>query len=114
MQTICQFSVPQMDVFTLDLPRRARFLDVQVQYGKPQAWFLLDPDAEKVKRQFAVSGTGHPIAEADKLTHLGTFQLFEGELVIHLFEYDACLPSLADAWREVCVKAEQEGKFREG
>jgi hypothetical protein len=89
MQMIWTFPIPQSDAFTLDLPRRARFLDVQVQHGKPQAWFLLDPAAEKVRRRFAVTGTGHPIAAADKLTHLGTFQLFEGELVVHLFEYDA-------------------------
>jgi hypothetical protein len=53
---------------------------------------LLDPEAENVKRQFVVLGTGHPTTEAEMLTHLGTFQLFEGELVMHLFEYDALAP----------------------
>lgn len=89
MHTIWKFSIPQLDCFKLELPKRARFLDVQVQNGKPQAWFLLDPNAEKVERRFVISGTGHPIPEAEMLKHLGTFQLFTGELVVHLFEYDA-------------------------
>ena len=71
-------------------PRRARFLDVQTQGNAgPQMWFLVDPDAEKVKRQFASYGTGHSVSEAEKLTHLGTFQLLPEGLVFHLFEYDA-------------------------
>lgn len=92
MHTIWKFPVPEHDCFTLELPHRARFLDVQVQHGKPQAWFLLDPEARKVIRRFVVFGTGHPIPEQEKLTHLGTFQLFVGELVVHLFEYDALAP----------------------
>lgn len=89
MHTIWKFPIPQADCFTLELPKHARFLDVQVQYTKPVAWFLIDPDAEKGPRRFVVAGTGHPIPEQEKLTHLGTFQLFNGELIVHLFEYDA-------------------------
>lgn len=89
MHTIWKFSIPQTDTFRLDLPSGARFLDVQVQHGAPQAWFLLDPDAEKEARRFVLVGTGHPVPEQEKLKHLGTFQLFTGELIVHLFEYEA-------------------------
>ena len=91
MHTIWKFLV-QPSVFVLDLPSRARFPDVQIQEDEPQMWFLVDPDAEKVKRQFVAFGTGHNVPEAEKLTHLGTFQLPHEELVFHLFEYDALAP----------------------
>jgi len=92
MHTIYKFPVPENSTFVLKLPARARFLDVQVQRGKPQAWFLLDPEAETVRRRFVVCGTGHQVPEQEMLTYLGTFQLFDGELVLHLFEYDAERP----------------------
>lgn len=92
MHTIWKFPIPQADSFVLELPKRARFLDVQIQHGTPQAWFLLDPNGEKVQRRFVLVGTGHPVPEQEKLTHLGTFQFFSGELVVHLFEYDALVP----------------------
>ena len=93
MHTIWKFPV-HPSVFVLELPRGARFLDVQTQGNAgPQMRFLVDPDAEKVKRQFASYGTGHSVSEAEKLTHLGTFQLLQEErLVFHLFEYDAPRP----------------------
>lgn len=100
MHTIWKFPIPQATAFTLELPRRARFLDVQVQEvwqdgrkeEQPQAWFLLDPESKKIERRFVVVGTGHPVSEQEMLTHLGTFQLFGGTLVMHLFEYDALVP----------------------
>ena len=89
MHTIWKFEVPPQETFTANLPKRARFLDVQVQKGAPWMWFLLDPEAEKIERKFVVLGTGHPAPEAEKLTHLGTFQIYGGDLVLHVFEYDA-------------------------
>ena len=89
MHTIWKFPVPQVDSFMLELPRRARFLAMQVQHEKPQMWFLLNPEEEKIRRRFVISGTGHPVPESQMLTHLATFQLLGGELVVHLFEYDA-------------------------
>ena len=89
MHTIWKFPVPQADEFVVEMPRGARFLSLQVQHERPQMWFLLDPEAEKVKRRFVISGTGHPVDQPELLTHLGSFQLFGGELVVHLFEYDA-------------------------
>ena len=86
MNTIWKFSIPLVDTFTLALPSQARFLDVQVQRGIPQMWFLLDPEEEKVPRDFVVVGTGGFVQSPDALTHLGTFQLYEGDLFIHLFE----------------------------
>jgi hypothetical protein len=88
MHTIWKFPV-QPSNFTLDLPIGATFLSVQVQHRSPQCWFLLDPEAPKVTRRFVLLGTGHSVPEPRKLTHRGTFQIREGQLVFHLFEYDA-------------------------
>jgi len=87
MHTIWKYPIPVDDTFELALPHGARFLAVQNQRQEPQAWFLVDPKATKQTRRFALAGTGHPIADADQLTHLGTFQLRDGFLVFHLFEY---------------------------
>lgn len=92
MHTIWKFEIPIMDNFTLELPDGARFLDVQTQsigivvfsVEKPQAWFLLNPEAKKVTRHFVLVGTGHPVLMPEKLTYLGTFQI--RSLVFHLFE----------------------------
>lgn len=86
MHTIWKFPI-DMDTFTMELPTGARFLDLQVQQGSPKLWFLVDPEAEKETRRFVLLGTGHPVPEAEKLTHLGTFQIHGGGLVFHLFEY---------------------------
>ena len=82
--TIWKF--PVQDAFTLELPIGARFLDVQVQAGVPQFWFLLDPNGQREIRKFAVAGTGAHISNPEMLEHLGTFQLHEGRIVLHLFE----------------------------
>jgi len=74
----------------LDLPRGARFLSVDTQgigiKERPQMWFLIDLDAETECRNFVVFGTGRPVPEPHRLTHLGTFQIDNGNLVFHLFE----------------------------
>ena len=90
MRTIWKFEVPEQDKFTLELPAGAEFLSVQRQFDGTQAWFLLDPEASKATRRFLVVGTGHTITipETKKLDYLGTFQLYDGRLVFHLFEYD--------------------------
>ena len=85
MQTIWQYPVePQM---TLTLPQQAEILTVQVQGGTPVLWVLVDPEAPRVARHFALYGTGDDLAAP--LTHAayrGTFQLGGGRVIFHLFE----------------------------
>lgn len=84
--TIFKFSIPDHSTFSLELPANAQFLDVQVQRGDPQAWFLLDPQAPKMTRQFVIAPTGGAVTKPERLTYLGTFQLLGGSIVLHLFE----------------------------
>lgn len=91
MFTIYKYSIPIEDEFTLDLPDGARILCVQTQHDAPQLWAVVDPEAQRITRRFAIRGTGHPVDEAladigMSSTYRGTFQLRNGSLVFHLFE----------------------------
>lgn len=83
-QTIWKFPFEVKDAVTLDMPIDAQVLDVQVQKGIPCIWALVDPHAERCRRQFRVYGTGHPVNVTGD--HVGTFQLAGGSLVFHMFE----------------------------
>ena len=86
MITVHKFSVQMCEEFTLDLPRGAEFLCVQVQNGKPEMWFRVDTSAQSAKQLFSVVGTGHRVeSEISRLPYKGTFQLIEENLVFHLF-----------------------------
>ena len=87
MRVIYKYAV-QVEGFMLELPREAEFLSVQVQRHDAQSWWLLDPEQPTVKRTFRVRGTGHPftVPDGDTEVFLGTFILYEGDFVGHLFE----------------------------
>lgn len=88
MLTIFKYPVLIEDHFTLELPKDARILTVQIQRETPQLWALVDSETEKETRYFRLSGTGHPLGE-DYLritNYIGTFQMENGALVFHLFE----------------------------
>lgn len=86
MRSIYKFSVPIKDDFTLELPKGAKPLAVQVQHGKPMLWVMVDPDEPTETRSFRLAGTGHPLADGVDYRHVGTFQMEWGALVFHLLE----------------------------
>jgi hypothetical protein len=88
MKTVWKYPVTIGDEFTLEMPLAAKVLTVQVQHGAPYLWALVDPanvDAMRTRR-FRLAGTGHPIEDTDGLKYVGTFQMFGGSLVWHVFE----------------------------
>lgn len=70
----------------LNLPYDAQVLSVQVQYGKPQMWILLDPDTSKVARRFMSVPTGLEFEVNTNFKYIGTFLINNDSLVFHLFE----------------------------
>ena len=76
------------DSIILTMPASAQILDVQIQYGNPCIWALVNPDNPPVERVFRLAGTGHPIESEDvaHYTHISTFQMEDGALIFHLFE----------------------------
>ena len=85
--TVWKFPTPIDDVFSIDLPKGAQILTVQVQRGEPCIWALVDPDAPKEKRHFVLLGTGHVHSKRllEGCSYVGSYQVQGGQLVFHLW-----------------------------
>lgn len=70
---------------SLQIPKGAKILTVQAQGGMPQLWAYCDPTELPETRTFRIVGTGNPIAEHPG-DYIGTFQMYDGALVFHVFE----------------------------
>lgn len=87
MLTIYKYAVMGKDYFSFDMPRGAKILTVQLQYGEPRMWALVNPKNPKETRNFLIAVTGGEIKEKkENLNYIGTFQQAEGRFVGHLFE----------------------------
>ncbi len=87
MRTVHKFPL-EIKRNVLDLPAHSILRSVQVQRGTPCVWIELDDNLPKFKRLTLVFiGTGHevPYAEKQSFEYLDTFQMYEGELVFHLY-----------------------------
>lgn len=77
----------EVDTTGIAMPIGADILALQVQYGEPCIWALVDPNAPTEQRIFKVFGTGHEVpVDSESLNYIGTFQLLEGQFVGHVFE----------------------------
>lgn len=87
MKIIYKYQLEVIDDLTISLPIGAEILTVQSQRDIPCIWALVDNDAIKENRKFKIIGTGNPIEDLSiNNKYIGTFQLYEGSLVFHLFE----------------------------
>ncbi len=93
MITIWKYEIPIEEHFSIDVQKHSIFLSVQCQKGVPTIWCLVNTDREVVKREFRLYGTGHDLIEKnhDAIKNIywefvGTFQMFDGDLVYHLFK----------------------------
>lgn len=73
---------------TIQMPKDAEILTMQLQNGKRCFWALVNPKNEHELRYFEIYGTGHSIYYDMGITrkYIGTFQLEDGLYVFHLFE----------------------------
>jgi hypothetical protein len=98
-RSVWKFAIEVSDEFQLIMPKGAKPLYVGVQrvseenarYDQPCLWALVDPDAEAEKRTFFVHGTGHPVRPG--LEYVGSFMLWDGEFVGHLFQPRSLIPT---------------------
>jgi hypothetical protein len=84
---IWKWTMAVADLQTVEMPRGAQVLSVQMQGGAPQLWALVDEDARTEPRTFATYGTGNPMPEV--FTHgrfVDTYQMHGGSLVFHVFD----------------------------
>jgi len=86
MREIWKYQLPDSGCVTLNLPKFAEILTVQMQRRIACLWALVDPKAETEQRTFLVAGTGHPIKEDGRLEYINTIQMFGGDLIFHIFE----------------------------
>ena len=86
MRRIWKWKLERTDVQTLDLPKGAEILTVQVQDDIPQLWALIDDSVtETEQRHIGMYGTDHPIYY-DPGRYISTVQFYSGKLVFHIFE----------------------------
>lgn len=91
MRTIWKFEISEItDRFSIDMPSDAEILTVQVQNGNPCIWAIVESEHTEDRRYFEIIGTGHPFKEdRDEIVerkYIGTFQLYGGGIIFHLFE----------------------------
>ena len=84
--SIWKFPFQVSDFLTISMPLGANILSIQVQRDVPTIWAMVNPNAQLVTRSFRCFGTGHPIPSGLPLEFVGTVQMFDGELVFHVFE----------------------------
>lgn len=89
MKTIWKYKLTLNSPYIIGMPEGAEILTVQVQNGNPCLWVKVDTEAELEERVFYVFATGQEIdfdGQDIYLTYIGTFQLYDGALVFHVFE----------------------------
>ncbi len=90
MKTIHKYPLAVTDFQEVILPVEAEILTVQSQGENPYMWVLVDLDKVRKETRFIeIFGTGHSI-NCDmgvSRNYISTFQLYDGELVFHVFEY---------------------------
>jgi hypothetical protein len=85
MKTIWKFPLKITTEQTINVPLIA-FLSIDVQYNVPCLWWLVDTDLPLKEIIIATYGTGESIPSDNyERTFLGTFQLFQGNFVGHVF-----------------------------
>ena len=89
MRTVWKFPFDIQDEFTIQMPRRAQIVLVEMQKQMPCLWAEIEDDdaAPFEDRTFAIVGTGHMVPPAS--VHVASFQqldLFGQSFIWHLYE----------------------------
>ena len=86
MKVVWKYKLEIDDEVIILMPKGTKVLTVQVQDGAPCIWAAVDPNEKKEMRKFRIAGTGHPIDDTTVGGYIGTVQLHDGRLVLHVFE----------------------------
>lgn len=92
MKTIWKFDIPLQDEFTLQMPVGSKLLTIQLQHDHPKLWAVVEPNATVEYRVFRTVGTGNVLPEQNTARYIGTYQIYHGDLVFHVFEINLPLP----------------------
>lgn len=98
MKTIWKFQIEKIsDIIKIEMPINAEILTIQMQDDDAMIWAIVEPEKEKEVRYFEIFGTGHNMPTLDDTkyrVYIGTFQVYGGKLVFHLFELKRKLNAL--------------------
>ena len=89
MSAIWKFDLvpnPEDGIAVVSMPAGSNVLTVQAQDNVPRVWVVVDPAAPTVQRRFQLIATGQTFDSKPSHKYVGTFQLYEGTYVFHLFE----------------------------
>lgn len=84
MITVWKYQLSVEDLQWLELPRGANILSVGAQNEVPCLWCQVDTEAAKDSVLIVTHRTGHPMKK-DNMKFLGTYQLYQGSFVGHVF-----------------------------
>lgn len=87
MGVIYKYKIETTDSQVIAIPKSGQILTVQIQMGEPCIWVYIDNTDEMAHepRTIEVFGTGNPIPDGAR-RYIGTYQLYRGELIFHVFE----------------------------
>ena len=98
MRTIYKYPLETVDTQIIEVPGifgfgnsfNKQFLCIDVQYGVPCLWCIVDTDSKsKRKIKLRIVGTGNPMPEfLGNEDYLGSYQLLDGQFVGHVFVED--------------------------
>lgn len=85
MITVWKFPLVPTDVQYVIMPEAMKILTVQMQFGMPCVWAMVESGSKKRQVTFWTVGTGNPCPIPLDARYVGTYQLNEGALVFHVF-----------------------------
>ena len=88
MKTIWKFKLDVVDEQTIEVPKGAVPLCVQIQkcFNIPFIWVLVNPaETEKENIEIITKGTGH-VFDDERCKYIGTYQTLNGNLIFHVFK----------------------------
>jgi hypothetical protein len=85
MKTVYKYRLPLDEAFTIDLPRAAQLLSIQVQDGDAVLYALVDTEFESVSVEFRQVLTGQALPDV-ALNYIGSYRFRLDGLVYHIFE----------------------------
>jgi hypothetical protein len=84
--TIYKYQLAAFDTQDISMPKGAKLLTVQFQCAEPCLWAMVDTDQPKVLRRLCTVDTGQAALYLDSGIYVGTFQLYNGSYVGHVFD----------------------------
>ena len=102
MKTIWKYPLTLDDLQTIEMPKGSKILHVEFQetIEAPCLWALVDPQKDKERIRLVTHGTGYPVRDTTG-KHLGSYQMRGGQLVFHVFIFNATADRASDS--EFCT-----------